>query len=821
MKQTVLGILLWVLFCPNPADISAEETTFSQALQYWPEMPQQVTFIGLKNCPTKFQIYWNGAISCFVGRDCFGNFFPPQRKQGEQFEKDQVHLTFGYGAVPRFECIDNNQVAQSLLEGFLPITETSWKDESGVTYTVQSFVTSFDPSKLSPRSTTQVAMCLSRVSITPVENDRQDIVHLWLNFSGYRAFFATDKEKPEDAFPVYGRSLRLEQNHLVVGDDSIRVAFKLPSGAKMEFFKEYPNTRKQSQSLQLAEKKGLLKNLLHIAVPCKTNKTIVMEVILPYFPVPLQRAAYLNRDYDSEFQKIVQYWQYFYNQDAVIRTPDPFVNNFYKAGLWHLFISADEDPETGRVYAKLSPAWYESIWPNCAMITAVSLDQRGHHELARQFLDPFVDWQGVRQPPGMKNASSEGFFCPPKEYTAIPWVSNHGNTLWGLCEHYRITRDPNWAARITKPVLKGCDWIIQHRQQTQDQLYGKGLLPAGTVSDDKGSGQYLATDAHNYRGLRSAADFLNTAGHLRAQEIEQTAAAYRQDIRTAVQAVTKRNNPVTLTDDRQILFVPAKIDQIQPPKFEKYDFWPYINYIDVGPMHLIDSGVFSGDSDIARWILAFEEKFTVARLRSDISLTENWCFSIQHPGDHPAHLLRYGVSVVEPFYSPRSTLFLETDDIENYIKVFYHQLAAGLSHHTLTTAENRYGVWGLAWADAEFHRMLLRMLVIEQEDSLCLLKAIPRCWLEDGKIIEVKNQPTSFGVLNFSVLSKLQNDIIEMDLEPPVRSVPKKITVRFHHPAQRDIRKVHINGVPREHFEKDMVVLDGPYEKKLNLQIYF
>jgi hypothetical protein len=222
-----------------------------------------------------------------------------------------------------------------------------------------------------------------------------------------------------------------------------------------------------------------------------------------------------------------------------------------------------------------------------------------------------------------------------------------------------------------------------------------------------------------------------------------------------------------------------------------------------------------------RWILRFEEQFTIARLRNDISLTENWCHSICRKGDTPAHLLRYGVSVVEPFYSPRASAFFENDDIENYLKVFYHQLASGVSHRTLTPAENRYGVWNLPWADSEYHKMLLRMLVFEQGDTLCLLKAVPRRWLEQGKQIHVKNQPTSFGTLSFSVSSKLQDGIIELTLEPPGRRCPKEITIRFRHPAQKPINNVKIDGVKWEHFEGDKVILNPPYNKTLKLQVYF
>ena len=117
--------------------------------------------------------------------------------------------------------------------------------------------------------------------------------------------------------------------------------------------------------------------------------------------------------------------------------------------------------------------------------------------------------------------------------------------------------------------------------------------------------------------------------------------------------------------------------------------------------------------------------------------------------------------------------------------------------------------------------MLLRMLVFEQGDTLCLLKGVPRRWLEQGNRILVKNQPTSFGTLSFSLSSKLQDKLIEITLEPPERRYPKEITIRFRHPAQKPISSVRINGVKWEHFEGDKIILNAPYDKTLRMQIYF
>jgi hypothetical protein len=797
------------------------ETTLEEALKEWPEMPQQITFIGLKECPAKFQVYWNGALSCFVGRDCFGHVFPPQKNIARQYEKDQLHMTFAGGEVPDFPVIDSGQVYQTLLDGYLPVVETSWITDD-ILYSLQTLASSLVTEELNPEVTAEMTLGLTCVKIAVPESSAVQEVHLWINFSGYKILVPTDKELPDDVFPLYGRKLHLEGKNLIDDNNLIRAAINdLPQNSTIEFYHEYNVHDGISPGLKRSLKKGFLNNLMHIRIPCMPGETVSLIIALPYFPIKQEKDNVFARDYKIELEKIRQYWQYFYEKDAVLETPDPFVNNFYKAGLWHTLVTADKDPVTNLIYAKLSPAWYETFWPNCTMIIAVSLDNRGYHEEAKSYLQPFLDWQGIREPPNMSGASKEGFLCPPEEFCPIPWVSNHGNTLWALCEHYRMTGDSAWADRITDIVLKASDWIIKQRILTKENGIGSGLLPGGTVSDDKGSGQYLSTDAQTYRGLQSAADFLRLTGHTRAEEIQKAAESYQNDIQKTISKAIERTNRIKLSDGEQIPYVPSEIHQIGPPEFDKNDFWPYINYADVGPMYLIDCNVIESNSAIAGWIYAFESRYRIASLRNIISIRENWVHSIRFDGNVPAYLLHHDISTIEPFYSSRSTMFYKNDQIAEYINLFYNQLAAGVSHKNLSPCENRYGVWFLPWADAEFHRMLFRMLVDQEGDKLVLLKAIPKSWLGDGKQITVENQPTEYGNISFHVISNINQGIIEMNLNKAEISAPDKIEIRLRHPYGYKIKSVEINGKTWDKFNWEYIFLTNTSDKIARIKIHY
>ncbi len=798
-----------------------EEMTLDSALEAWPEMPQQITFIGLRECLTKFQIYWNGAISCFVGRDCFGQLFPPQRALALEHEREQLHLTFAGGQIPAFAIIDSGQIAQSLLDGYLPVVRSDWETE-GIAYSMQTAATSLIPEELDPGKVAGLSLALVRVTLKIPANFTGREAHFWMNLSGYRTLVPTMKELPDDRFPEYGVPLHLEGNTLLDTQHRIRVCItEVPPGTRTEFHRHFSCEGAVTEELKRSERKGFLKNLLHLAIPCTQGDSVSLVLALPYFPVEKELAPRLERKFSTELERIKDYWGYYYERDAVLETPDPFVNNFYKSGLWRTLVTSDRDPATGLVYVKSSPAWYETIWPNCAMVSALSMDMRGFHRVAQSYLEPFLGWQSVREPPHMEGASGEGFLCPPSTYCAIPWVSNHGTILYAISEHYRMTGDREWAEMALPVVLHACEWISEHRNLPSDDTTGTGLLPGGTVSDDRGSGQYLSSDAQNYRGMKSAARFLSSVESPRASEILEETRNYRDAIREALFKQLAVMESVSLKDGSSVPYVPSEIHQTAPPSFDPNDFWPFINYVDVGPMYLVDCQILEASEDAARWILQFESEYPVALLDHPISLTENWVRSIKLKGEFSATLLHEGVSTVEPFYSPRSTYFLENDEIENYLGIFYHQLASGVSHKNMAPCENRYGVWNMPWADGEFHRMLLRMLVDEQADTLVLLKAVPRRWLRDGEEIRIERQPTPFGKIGLVVRSHLDEGYINLDLHPPTEAVPGGISIRMRHPEGRSITSVELNGMKWKQFSNEYLYLGNLPEGSNRVKVIF
>ncbi len=67
-------------------------------------------------------------------------------------------------------------------------------------------------------------------------------------------------------------------------------------------------------------------------------------------------------------------------------------------------------------------------------------------------------------------------------------------------------------------------------------------------------------------------------------------------------------------------------------------------------------------------------------------------------------------------------------------------------------------------------------------ETLRLLFATPKRWLEDGKVIKVERAPTAFGDVSFKVESRLSSGEIIATVDLPRRNAPRKTLLRARVP---------------------------------------
>src|SRR5262249_7498784 len=124
----------------------------------------------------------------------------------------------------------------------------------------------------------------------------------------------------------------------------------------------------------------------------------------------------------------------------------------------------------------------------------------------------------------------------------------------------------------------------------------------------------------------------------------------------------------------------------------------------------------------------------------------------------------YPVSGTDQVYGVNVSRFLaDNDDADQLVLSLYGQLAAGMTPGTFVAGEGHTvaPLDGLPYramfqppnsaSNAAFLVTLRSMLVHEVGGQLRLAYATPRAWLAPGKTIDVKNAPTSFGPLSYTL----------------------------------------------------------------------
>ena len=186
---------------------------------------------------------------------------------------------------------------------------------------------------------------------------------------------------------------------------------------------------------------------------------------------------------------------------------------------------------------------------------------------------------------------------------------------------------------------------------------------------------------------------------------------------------------------------------------------------------------------------------------------------------------RHPESGVNPVYGLNAARFLgDADRPDQLVLSLYGQLAAGMAPGTFVSGEGlsvaplgreRYRTMYLppnAASNASFVETLRLLLVHETRDrrggpvGLQLGFATPRAWLEPGKGIVVRNAPTSFGELSFSLRASERS--VRAVIDVPRRSRPGSLALRVRLPRGSRIAGVTLAGRPYLRFDRRTETID-------------
>ena len=372
-----------------------------------------------------------------------------------------------------------------------------------------------------------------------------------------------------------------------------------------------------------------------------------------------------------------------------------------------------------------------------------------------------------------------------------------GQKLVGSAVYYRLFRDRAYVERTT-PALNGYVKTLGRQIRSNP----RGILRRERFSSDiKDSVYGLHTNAVVWQGLSSMAEVWAETGHTAlAADARSVAQRLRRGVRAAV-----RESQTRLQDGS--LFLPARLLDDEKP-YDSVTESRAGAYWNLVTPYAFASGLFPHGSPESAGALRYL-RLHGSRL---LGLVRAGAYSLY--GLEPAH----PTSGVNPVYGLNISRFLaDLDRPDQQVLSLYGQLAAGMAPGTFVSGEGL----SVTPLDGEYPRSMylspngasngsfletLRLTLVHETREaggaprgLELAFATPRSWLEPGKEIVVREAPTSFGEVSFSIRSSER--LVRASIAVPRRRPLRTLALRLRLPYGSRIARVTVGGRDHRRFD--------------------
>ncbi len=528
-------------------------------------------------------------------------------------------------------------------------------------------------------------------------------------------------------------------------------------------------------------------SILRYEVTLQPNETKVVYFKTPF--VDCLEAGELDRlkgiDYEKEIPMILDYWEGRLKRGMIIETPDPAVNDFYRANLWHVAVTTDRDPRTGLYNQGVATVRY-GVFANETVMIARQMDMRGEPLEAERFLEPMLRYQGDRPLKG-RFSTKKGVFHSAGEYTHGEYAMNHGFVLWGVADHYLMTRDKAYLERVAPQLIAGCDFLIGERRSTmgkpgEPRLPMHGLAPASSLEDVVEYAYWFAVNGYFHLGLKRAAQALADIGHPDAGRIAGEAEAYRRDIEISVREATTRAAAVKLRDGNDVPYVPSRVGAWRhlTEGWIRETLYPSVQ--------LATAEVLPPGDPLIGWLLD--------------DLEDNIFFSRQSGldvRDFETTWFEKGGLTLQPCLLDLPTVYMARNEIQAALRSFWNAYAFSIFPDACCFAEwaSDFGVpRGPLYKTSDESRWIMwlrQLLVWEDGRNLWFGRGLPGDWLDNGRTVRVADAATLFGKAGLQLHSEIGSGRIEAAVNIPDRNPPAEVWLRLRHPAGLSPVRVLVN----------------------------
>jgi hypothetical protein len=338
-----------------------------------------------------------------------------------------------------------------------------------------------------------------------------------------------------------------------------------------------------------------------------------------------------------------------------------------------------------------------------------------------------------------------------------------------------------------------------------------GLYPPEKYAGDLEERVYsLNSNANGWRALRDMSVVFADIGET---ELSKEVAASAEELRGRVMAALDKS----IRRDIKPPFVPVALFGAEEP-YQKIIESRLGSYWNIMIKYVLGSGVFAPDSEYADAIIASMQQRAGLMMGLNRSRGQGRSHHVHELGINELYGMRYALAL------------LRRDEPDHALVSFYGKLAQGMTRDTYIGGEGasitpiddhgrQLFLPPNSAANANYLQQLRYLLVQDYDldddgraETLRLAFATPRAWLRDGGRIEVKDAPTEFGEISFSIRSALDQRRVEAEVTLPPRQSPEKVLLRLRLPDGRRAQSAAVNGKPsalQKDDNGDMIDLSG------------
>jgi hypothetical protein len=726
------------------------EQTWKSAWDGMPPKKSRICFIlGMDGARQKFRLNSDGAVF-WRWNDQYMRRLPAKDTPRLDLEKPPVHFQFG---------LPDNPVERHIEEESIPTCITTW-ERDGVRITQTAFATTLEGMKphASPPAPDAFAVAMLRFDFTNATSTVRT-ADLPITIRGGE----TNARLRVDAQGLIWNGNRLRGQ--IIADGSPVVA-----------------SNQVEWTTPLAAHAG---------------KSLVVKV--PFLPLveASEVSALAGLDFEAERKRTGDYWRHLLDQSARLITPEPVLNQFYRAVPSHLLINSEIEPGSNRRSARVGSLNYGN-YGNESCMMVLDLDRRGYHQAAADCLDMWLHYQGTVALPGDFD-SKEGVLYGAGGYEANGYNQHHGWILWTMGEHYRFTQDEAWLRRVSTNIVSAADWVIREVARTERKGHyelARGLLPPGELEDIGDWWTWLSTSCYTWKGLDSAAWALEQIRHPDARRIRLAADDYHKHLLDNFLAASARSPVVRLRDGTAVPQIPSYVER-------RGRSFGWICQTLEGAIHLIITKALAPKSIEAQRILKDYE--------DNLFLSNQYGYTLDN---FDKYWFGRGGMSMQACLLLDVEAYLYRDDVKQALRAMFNAIAVNHfpdvhmnTEHALPEMGDWRGDHYKTSDEANVCGWLRYLFVREEGDTLLIGQAIPRDWLKPGQTCGIGNTPTWFG--KTSIVYAGEPGRITAKLEGPTRNPPREIRLRFRTPDGKVPARVTVNGQPWTRFDGDWVILPG------------